>query len=284
MANKVAIVTDSTPYLPKEFMDKYTIRIAPAIIIWEDEELRDNIDITSNDFYKRLSTAEVMPTTSQPSPAVCKEIFDGLLAEGYDILCMPLSNKLSGTFASMNLAKDMLPDANIEIHDSLSTSMATGWQIMKVGEAANNGASMAECKTIAEEARKHTHLILTVDTLEFLHRGGRIGGAQKFIGTALNFKPIMEVLDGRIEPVERVRTRKKSLNRLVEIAVEKIGDKKPVYLACLHANIEEDAKYMLEKLSPLVNATKTITVGLSPAVGTQTGPGTIGLAWMAGYE
>lgn len=284
MANKVAIVTDSTPYLPKEFLDKYTIRVAPAIVIWEDEELRDNVDITSDEFYKRLSTAKVMPTTSQPSPAACKDIFDKLVAEGYDILCMPLSEKLSGTNASMVLAKDMLPDANIEIFDTEATSMATGFQIMKVGEAANNGASLAECKAIAKETIKHTHLILTVDTLEFLHRGGRIGGAQKFIGTALSLKPVMELLDGRIEPIERVRTRKKSLNRLVEIAAEKIGDKKPVYLACLHANIEEDAKYMIDKLSPLVNPVKTVLTGLSPAVGAQTGPGTIGLAWMAGYE
>jgi DegV family protein with EDD domain len=284
MANKVAIVTDSTVHLPQEFVDKYGVKIAHAVVIWGDEELVDDIDITPNEFYERLSTAKEMPTTSQPSPAACKKIFDEFLAEGYDILCMPISNLLSGTIDSMNQAMAMLPDANIELVDSLSTSMQTGWQIMQVGEAALKGASLAECKALAEKLRGYTDLVLTVDTLEFLHRGGRIGGASRWVGTMLQMKPVLEVRGGRIEPLERIRTRSKSLDRLVEIAVERIGDKKPVYLACLHANIEDEAKDLLARAADIVKPVKTIVTGLSPAVGTHTGPGTIGLAWMAGYK
>jgi DegV family protein with EDD domain len=284
MANKVAIVTDSTIHLPQEFIDKYIIKIAPAVVIWGEEEFVDNVDITPEEFYQRLSKAKEMPTTSQPSPAVCKKVFDGFLAEGYDILCMPVSEKLSGTIASMHQAMDMLPDANIELVDSLSTSMETGWQIMQVGEAAQKGASLAECKALAEKLRDYTDLILTVDTLEFLHRGGRIGGANRWVGTALNIKPVLEVRDGRIEPLERIRTRNKALNRLVELAVERIGDKKPVYMACIHANIEEAAHDLLARVADIVKPEKTVVTGLSPAVGTHTGPGTIGLAWMAGYK
>jgi len=284
MANKVAIATDSTIHLPQEFLDKYVIKVAPAVVIWGEEELVDNVDITPNEFYARLSKAKDMPTTSQPSPVVCKQVFDEFLAEGYDILCMPVSAKLSGTIASMHQAMDMLPDANIELVDSLSTSMQTGWQIMRVGEAAKNGASLAECKALAEKLRDYTDLVLTVDTLEFLHRGGRIGGASRWFGTMLQMKPVLEVRDGRIEPLERIRTRTKALARLVEIAVERIGDKKPVYLACLHANIDEVAKEVLAQVTEIVQPEKTLVTGLSPAVGTHTGPGTVGLAWMAGYE
>lgn len=284
MANKVAIVTDSTIHLPQEFIDKYVIKVAHAVVIWGEKELVDNVDITPNEFYERLPKSKVMPTTSQPSPAVCKKIFDDYLAEGYDVLCMPVSAKLSGTIGSMHQAMDMLPDAKIELVDSLSTSMETGWQIVQVGKAAKKGASLAECKALAEKLRDYSDLILTVDTLEYLHKGGRIGGASRWIGTALQMKPILEVRDGRIEPLERIRTRKKALARLVDLAVERIGDKKPVYLACLHANIDDVAKDLLAQVADIVKPEKTLVTGLSPAVGTHTGPGTIGLAWMAGYE
>jgi DegV family protein with EDD domain len=281
MTNKVAIVTDSTMHLPQEFFDN---KVASAVVIWGEEELIDNVDITPNEFYERLSKAKEMPTTSQPSPAVCKQKFDECLAEGYDILCMPVSEKLSGTIASMHQAMDMLPDANIELVDTLTTSMQAGWQIMHVGEAAKKGASLAECKALAEKLRAYTDLILTVDTLEFLHRGGRIGGASRWFGTALQMKPVLEVRDGRIEPLERIRTRGKALDRLVELAIERIGDKKPIYLACLHANVEEVAQDLLTRIADIVKPEKTVISGLSPAVGTHTGPGTIGLAWMAGYK
>jgi len=284
MANKVAIVTDSTIHLPQEFIDKYVIKVAHAVVIWGEKELVDNVDITPNEFYERLPKSKVMPTTSQPSPAVCKKIFDDYLAEGYDVLCMPVSAKLSGTIGSMHQAMDMLPDAKIELVDSLSTSMETGWQIVQVGKAAKKGASLAECKALAEKLRDYSDLILTVDTLEYLHKGGRIGGASRWIGTALQMKPILEVRDGRIEPLERIRTRKKALARLVDLAVERIGDKKPVYLACLHANIDDVAQDLLAQVADIVKPEKTLVTGLSPAVGTHTGPGTIGLAWMAGYE
>ena len=121
MANKVAIVTDSTSYIPPFFLEKYPIRIAPAIVIWGEDQYRDGIDITSDEFYLRLATAKIMPTTTQPTPGACKEIFEELMADGYDILCIPVSSKLSGTLNSMELAKSMLPDANIEIVDSLKS-------------------------------------------------------------------------------------------------------------------------------------------------------------------
>ncbi|HJS19855.1 MAG TPA: DegV family protein, partial [Anaerolineales bacterium] len=151
-----------------------------------------------------------------------------------------------------------------------------------VARAAVEGASLAECKALAEKARQYVGVYLTVDTLEFLHRGGRIGGAQRFLGTALNLKPILTVEGGRVEPVERVRTRGKALDRVVELVVEKCGAKSPVRLATLHADSAADAKVMLDKITPLVNPQESVFAAVSPAVGANTGPGTVGLAWMAG--
>lgn len=284
MANKVALVSDSTAYLPRDWIDKYNIRIAPSVVIWDGEELRDWYDIKADQFFSRLASSSTMPTTSQPTPAYFKSIYEELLEDGYDILGVHISHKLSGTFASAEQAKQMFPDENIENVDTLSASMGEGWPLLMAAKAIEAGKSLAECRQIVEEASKHTGILLTVETLEFLHRGGRIGGAQRLLGTALNFKPILEVIDGRIEPAERVRTRKKSLTRLVELFTERVGDKKPVYLAALHANAREDAEQLMEMCSAEIELKDNVLTDVAPTVGTHTGPGTVGLAYMAGYD
>lgn len=281
---KVGIVTDSTAYIPKELIAKFPILIAPAVVIWSGKEYHDGVDIQPSEFYTRLATAEELPTTSQPSPAVVKEKFEKMLTDGYDVLGIFVSEKLSGTLASARQAKEMLPDANIEIIDAQSASMGTGWAILAAAKAAEQGASLAECKAVVEKARENTDLVLMVDTLEFLQRGGRIGGAQAFIGTALNFKPILALEDGALEPVERVRTHKKAVLRLVSFVEERVGGRSPVYLAALHANAEDEARRVLDMAAELINPVQTVITDISPAVGAHTGPGTLGLAFMAGVE
>jgi DegV family protein with EDD domain len=281
--NKVAIVTDSTAYLPQDIVDQYQISVVPLILIWGDEELVDGIEITPEEFYNRLETSEVMPSTSQPTPKTFIETYTKLLDQGYDILSVLISSKLSGTIPSAIQAKESFPkDTNIEIIDSYNTAMALGFQALMAARAANDGASLAECKEVALKARDNSGVIFAVDTLEFLHRGGRIGGASRFLGTALNLKPILEVQEGKVEAVERVRTRKKSINRLIELVGERIGDKEPVRLATLHANSEADALTVLNTAAERFNAVETIVSTVSPVIGTHVGPGTVGLAYIAG--
>lgn len=282
--SKVALVTDSATYLPKEFLDKYTIRVVPEMLIWSGQELRDGVDIQPKEFYTRLQTTREMPTTSQPSPAAVKEVFDELLAEGDDILGIFLSSKFSGTFASAEQAKAMLPNENIEIIDSLTGSMGAGWPIIATAQAAEKGAGLAECKAFAEKALDHVGILLMLDTLEYLHRGGRIGGAQRFLGNALNLKPILEVVEGSFIGLERVRTRQKALKRLVELLVERIGGRAPVHLAVLHANAPELVEQLHDEAAARVHPIETVLAEVSPAVGVHLGPGTVGFAFMAGIE
>lgn len=284
MGNKVALVTDSLAYIPQEWVDKYGIKVASSLVIWDGEELRDIIDISAEDFFKRLAKSETMPTTSQATPMMFKEIYENLLKEDVDILGVYVSHKLSGTLDSAIQAKAMFPEANIENFDTLSCSMGEGWPLLMAVQAAQDGKSLEECKKVVEEACKHTGVILTVETLEFLHRGGRIGGAARLMGTALNLKPLLELTDGRIEPLEKIRTRKKSLARLAEVAVERIAGKSPVYLAALHATARDDAQYVLDLVAEQVNPKQTLITDVSPAVGTHVGPGTVGIAFMAGYD
>ena len=170
----------------------------------------------------------------------------------------------------------------VAIIDSLTTAMALGFPVLTVARAAESGASLAECQELTEEALKHTGVYFVVDTLEFLRRGGRIGGAAALLGSALNLKPVLELRDGRIEPVEKVRTKSKAIDRMVELVVERVAGRTPVRLATLQANAEAEANYALEAAAALLNPIEKIHAAVSPAIGTHSGPGTVGLAYMAG--
>jgi fatty acid kinase fatty acid binding subunit len=282
--SKVAFVTDSTSYIPRDIREKYPITVVPQEVIWEGQTYEDDVTMTPDQFYTRLRTAKVMPTTSQVSVLNMHNAFEKLLAEGYDVLGIFLSEKLSGTWQSAQLAREELKSGKekVDLVDSRTTAMAMGFIVLEAAKAAMDGASLADCKALAEKGREQVGVYLTVETLEFLHRGGRIGGAQRFLGTALNLKPILEVTGGRVEPVERVRTKGKALDRIVELVAERCKGKSPVRMATLHADSEADARATLDKINSIVNPVESVFAAVSPAVGTHTGPGTVGLAWMAG--
>jgi DegV family protein with EDD domain len=170
----------------------------------------------------------------------------------------------------------------IAVLDSLSTTMAMGWPVLTAARAAQAGESLAGCRKVAEYARDQSGVLFVVETLEYLRRGGRIGGAQALLGTALNIKPVLEMQDGRIESLEKVRTKGKAVQRLLDLAVERIGTRTPVRLGAVHANAEAEALAMLEAARSRLNPVETLCCPLSPVVGTHAGPGTIALCYMAG--
>lgn len=281
--SKIALVTDSTCSIPKDLVEKYEIIVAPQILIWGKESLEDGVDIMPSEFYRRLAKASVMPSTSQVTVSKFVEIYQRLLEQDYQILTIVISAKLSGTLNSAIQAKSMVSaEAPIEIIDSNSTAMAMGFHLLTVARAIKQGVTLPECVALAQKAAKQTGVFFAVDTLEFLHRGGRIGGATRFLGTLLNFKPILELRDGRVEAVERVRTRRKSLSRIVELVAEQIGGRTPIRLAALHANAAEDAQIVLKEASDKLNPIETYMSEVSPVIGANAGPGVIGLVYMAG--
>jgi len=282
--SKVAVITDSTAYIPDSILIEHNITVVPQVLIWGEETFRDGVDIMPDDFYKRLETAKVMPTTSQVAIIDMKIAFEKLLESGYDVLGIFISAKLSGTMQSATQAREMLKKAvdKIAIVDSNSTAMAMGFHVLSAARAAQAGTSLTECQKIAEKAREHTGVYFVVDTLEFLRRGGRIGGAQALLGSALNIKPILELRDGRIESVEKVRTKSKAIDRMTDLVAEKVAGLTPVRLATLHANAENEARTALNAASLRLQPIESIFASVSPVIGTHAGPGTIGLAYMAG--
>jgi DegV family protein with EDD domain len=282
---KVAVITDGTANIPDELLAQYEIHTIPLQIIWGEETFLDRVTIQPAEFYQRLPQAKVMPTTSQPTPAAFSEVYQRLLDQGYDIISIHISNKLSGTLDSAAQARQELPADRIELIDSESTAMALGFQVLTVARAAAQGATLEECASLALKAREQTGVLFVVSTLEFLHRGGRIGGAAAFLGTALNLKPILELRDGRIEAIERVRTMGKAVDRLLDLFEERVGSRRPIRISALHANAATEGQLLMKRARERFDegaVAEAYLTEVSPVLGTHTGPGCLGLVFMAG--
>ena len=277
---KIAIVTDSTTYIPENLRQQYNIYVAPQQVIWGTETFRDGVDITPAQFYQRLRVDKTNPKTSQASPGAFKEIYTEALKNADAVLAIVISSILSQTFNSATVAKNDLPDAQIEVVDSRSTAMALGFMCIAAAQAAAQGGSLAEVKKVAEESTAKTGVVFVVDTLDYLHRGGRIGGAARFIGNLLNTKPVLHLNDGKVDALERVRTKKKAVDFMLEHIAGKVAGKRNVRLATLHADAEAEASEILATAGKRMNAVESIMAEVSPAVGAHTGPGTVGLAWL----
>jgi len=275
----IRIVTDSTGYIPTELIRKYGIHVAPQTLIWGEETLRDGIDILPDAFYERLKTASVMPTTSQATVAEFVEVYEKAVAEGRPVLAILISSKLSGTISSAVQAKELVPAAQVEIIDSYATSMAMGYQVLAAARAAEAGKGFADVVALARQAVDKTGVVFVVDTLEFLHRGGRIGGAAKLLGTALNLKPVLELREGRLEPVEKIRTKAKAVDRMLDIVEERVKGKPNLRLAAIQAGAKDEARALLDKAVARLQPIESMVVEASPVVGTHAGPGTVGLAY-----
>jgi len=280
--NKVIIVTDSTAYLPQEYIDELPIKVVPLTVNWDGETYRDGVDIKPDEFYTRLGKSSTLPTTSQATVKDFTDVYKPLLDEGYSILTLPISSGISGTVNSAFQAKEMFADKPIEVIDTKLVSMALGFQVLAAARAAKEGASLQEVKDIAIKAYDHIGVYFVVDTLKYLHAGGRIGGAKRLLGTALKIKPVLEIRDGKIEAVKSVITFSKALDAMIELIDKDVLGKTPIRISVFHALADEAAQKLLERTVKHFNAVEGIMSYVSPVVGSHVGPGTISIAFMAG--
>lgn len=274
---KVNVLTDSTAYLPSSLLDKYQISTIPLTLIWGNETYQDGMDITPQKFYQRLQRSDTLPTTSQPSVESFKKKFHSLSTGASGIIAILISSKISGTVESAQQAKQEVQDQAIEIVDSMTSGMALGLQVLRVADAARQGASLSDCRHLAEKAKRNTNVFFAVDTLEFLHRGGRIGGAKRFLGTVLDIKPILEMREGRIEAVDQVRTQRKATERLIQLMKAEESDTH-VRMAVMHSNSPDAALDLLNRAEKVFHVTESYMAELSPVIGSHVGPGTLALA------
>jgi len=282
--SKVAIVTDSTTYLPAEIIKQYPIRVLPLTLHLEGREYDDGVDITASEFYKRMAGSDSVPTTSQVNSQAFEQAFEELLNEGYEIITLLISSGLSATFQSALQAKKKFEGAPVELMDSRLVAMALGLQVLAVARAAEKGASLAECKALAENVYNRIGVYFTVESLTYLHRGGRIGGAKRLLGTALNIKPILEIRDGLIMPRESVISQRKALRRMITLAEKDLAGRKAQIISVFHAAAPELAQDLLASASELLQPEETIFTEVSPVIGAHTGPGTVALTYLAAED
>src|SRR5438128_1131305 len=211
----VRIVTDSTADIPQDQARAAGITVVPLTVFFGDEAYLDGVELDNASFYRKLQASKNLPRTSQPSPAAFQEAFLRLIDEGADaILSIHLSSKLSGTYQSACTARDTLPDdvkkIPIEVIDSLSISVGMSRAIVHAAKEARQGLDLATIKAHATNELSRTRILAVLDTLEFVRRGGRIGGAQAFLGNMLSVKPLISLKDGVVVPIEQPRTRSKA--------------------------------------------------------------------------
>lgn len=280
--NKVTIVTDSTANLPKETIADLPVEVVPLTLTWDGVTYRDGVDIFPDEFYARLRTSSTMPVTSQTNVATYSEMFTKLLGQGSSVLVLPISSGISGSVFSAIQAKEEFPGAPIEILDTQLVSMALSFQVLTAARAAKAGASLEECKALAEEAYKHIGVYFVVDTLKYLHAGGRIGGAKRFFGTALNIKPILMISKGKIDAVKSVISKRKAIDAMIDLVEEGINGRTPVRISVFHAGAHDVAVEIMERTTKRFNPVESILSHVSPTVGSHVGPGTVSIAYMAG--
>jgi len=280
--NEVAIVTDSTAYLPSDIIQKYQIQVIPLSVIWDGDAYTDGVDITPVEFYKRLETSPSLPSTSQPPAGEFKDCFSALLEDGKDIAAILISSGISGTVNSALQAQGELDPSRIEVIDSQTAAMATGLHIIAAARKAADGGTLQEVAEVARKAQEQTDVVFVVDTLEFLHKGGRIGGAKRFLGSMLNIKPILEMSGGKIEAVEQVRTQNRALDHMIDLIKEKAGGEEPLRMAVIHSNVPELAQKLKDEVVRVFSPEEIYVTELSPVIGTHVGPGTLAITCMHG--
>lgn len=270
----VRIVTDSTADIPVAQAEALNITIVPLTVFFGDEAFLDNVELDNAAFYRKLQESKDLPRTSQPSPAAFEETFTRLINEGADaIISVHLSSKLSGTYQSACTARDGLPEdlkkIPVEIIDSQSISVGMSYPIMEAAKKAQSGADLAEIKAHLLDQLSRTRILAALDTLEFVKRGGRIGGAKALLGNMLSFKPIISLKEGEVIPLEQPRTRNKAYARIAQL----VHEMEPIeYIAIAEASDEVG-----QQLAQALKATYSGEIPiykLGGVLGTHTGPGT----------
>ncbi len=285
MNSPVALVTDSTCNIPPELAAERRIYMAPLYVLWGDQSYRDGVDISDVELFRRLAAARDLPKTSQVAPQDFVELFRRARdTEGAEeVVCGVLSSGISGTYASAIQARDAV-DFPVHVVDTQQTSWALGFAMMAGARARDAGQSAEAVAETIRETTTRTHLLFTIESLEYLHRGGRIGGASRFLGTALNIKPVLELRDGVVHPVDKVRTRKKAVEYVLNHIGKVAGGQPIVRLAVIHGDVEEEALALHDAAVARYSPDESYVAYATAVLGVHVGPGTLGIIaeWSAG--
>jgi DegV family protein with EDD domain len=277
--HRIALITDSTCDVPRELIERYDIIVVPMHLIWGDEMFRDRVDIAPETFYRRLAEDAEYPTTAHPTPEEFLAAYRNVIQAGAEeIVVIAISSEQSGAFQSASQAGTMIDHA-VHVFDSRSNTMGLGWQVLAAARARESGAAPSGMIQAGDGVRQNLAHYVFLDTMEYLYKGGRIGGATRLIGSLLDIKPLVYVDrdTGRVEAAARIRTRKRGLETLYRRFFEQIDTRKTMHVAVMHGDAPEDAKEIADRIEREYSPTELLVGITGPVLGVHTGPRAIAL-------
>jgi len=275
---KVVIVTDSTATVPRDLIQELDIRIVPVPFSFDNQTFRDGVDITPAEIYRRLSNGKSIPTTAAPSVGDFLRVFAAAGQEGSGIVSIHMSPDLSTTYNVAVAASHLADDVPIRVFNCRTVAMGQGFVVLEAARAAAAGATLDEVVSRAEEVAPKVNLFFTLDTFEYLHRGGRIGGAAALMGTALQIKPVLCLNDGHVEVFSKPRSRRRAIRLVLREMTERIG-RHPIHVAVFHADVPQEAEDLRQRVAERFNCVELYVAEFTPVMGIHTGPGVLGVVY-----
>ncbi|MDK2564610.1 DegV family protein [Romboutsia sedimentorum] len=271
--NKIKIICDSLSDIPKELIDKYDIEVVPLTVILDDKEYKDGVDISNDEFYKILREQNAYPKTSQVTYPQFKEVFEKYVNEGRKILYIAGSSVATGTYQSAVLAKNDI-DGEIYTYDSQTFSYVIGILVVKAAELAQQGKDIDEILDEIKKLREKTYVLFSVDTLEYLQKGGRISSTKAAIGSILNIKPILDIKNGLVSPVCQVRGKKHVISKMIELIKENCGTDLTNQVICIgYSDDFKEKDKLTEAVKEEFNPKEILYFQVGTCVGSHAGPG-----------
>ncbi|MFA4835436.1 MAG: DegV family protein [Dehalococcoidia bacterium] len=278
----MTIITDSSSCLPKELIEKYGVFVVPMRLIIEGQVYRDGVDITPGEVYNLQRSSRILPTTSAPSPGEFLEAYRAASEKSDTLLSIAISHKLSMVFEAAIQAKEMaretIPGVEIEVFDAQTAAGAHGLLVLAAARVIDSGGNLAEAVREIERLLPRLNIVVTLDTLYFLAKGGRVPKAAAWASSLLSIKPILQITDGEAIPLERIRTKPKAIKRLLEIMEERAG-KRRMHVNIMHAGVLEEAEVLKQQVLDRFECAELYVTEFTPVMGVHTGPGLIGLAF-----
>jgi DegV family protein with EDD domain len=274
----VAIVTDSTATLPEDLVKDLDIRVVPVVLVLGGETYLDGVDITPEEVYQRLRSGEAIPTSAAPSVGDFLRVYAAAGQRASAIVSIHMSPKLSSTHAVATTASELLDDVQIRVVDCQTAAIGQGFVVMEAALAAAAGANLDEVQRRIEEVAPRISLLFTLDTFEYLRRGGRIGGAAALAGTLLQIKPVLTLSEGRVEVCYKPRTKQKAIARIIQQMEEQVGGR-PIRASVLHADALHEAEALRQSLADRFECVELLISEFTPVMGAHTGPGLLGVAF-----
>lgn len=276
---KIAVLVDSTAYIPVELREKNDIHMVPLNVIFDDVSYQEEVDITTELFYEKMRESAELPTTSQPSVGVILDKFEEL-AKDYDaVISIHLSSKISGTYQAVMGAAEMIDDLEVYPYDTELSAMPQGFFALEAIDMIKQNKSLSDIMKHLDEIKNSIRAYFMVDDLTNLQRGGRLSSAQALIGSVLQIKPILHIVDGIIVPFEKIRTRKKAVHRILGMLEEDTNKGNLAKVVFIHGNDEQSAVNLRDEFSKKYPNVETVISHFGPVIGTHLGEGSLGVSW-----